>query len=109
MAGACLPGISGNGCFILLSLEDHEDDENYKCNLTGFVKHIASRYDNEICKIDTNTCNPSRHLPIPGTWKYRDEVSSSLRPHRRVEIELLDAEKIRHIGMDEGSSRSTSF
>lgn len=106
-----LPGISGNGAFILVHLKDCEMGEELNQDVEEFSKYLSDKYKNNSCKVDANTRNPSRHLPIPGTWKFRDPIATQLRPHRQVTIDLeaRDAGAIRHQEMGDGSSRSTSF
>lgn len=109
-----LTGTSGNGAFILVHLSDCEMGEIQNQKVEGFLKYISDKYKGNPCSVDTNTKNPSRHLPIPGTWKYRDLVSTNERPHRQVTIDFPEPGKtndrpIRSDGMDGGSARSTSF
>lgn len=81
----CLAGISGNGAFILISVPDYNLESGIKKN-AELTQAISNQYSSDICKIDTNTKNPSRLLSIPGTMKFRDVISTPDRPHRRVEI-----------------------
>lgn len=81
----CIAGISGNGAFILISLPDYQTDSGVQ-KTAKLTQCISNGYSSELYKIDVNTKNPSRLLAIPGTVKFRNPVSTSERPHRRVEI-----------------------
>ena len=112
---ALFPGISGNGTFILVSLADYENDDTLHNDITRFVEYLALKYSNRFCKVDVQTRNPSRPLPLPGTRKFRDPVSTPDRPCRMVTIQANmdqydDAyTAIRFTSVAEGSSRTTSF
>jgi hypothetical protein len=82
----CIYGISGNGSFILIALPDCKNEDTTIIKLSKFINHLSQKYSNQHCVIDTNTKNASRHLALPGCWKYRNAVSSPDRPHRRAEI-----------------------
>lgn len=105
---AIMPGISGNGAFILIRLSDFEKDEQLNQDIEEFLKYLSDKYKNSCCSIDYQTGNASRHLPIPGTWKYRNLVSTAARPHRQVAInlpsELNNARSIRSEGLASCSS-----
>lgn len=85
LADHCLVGISGNGAFILVSLPDYNPDVGGKWTKKLTID-ISNRFQNNKCKIDINTRHALSMLSIPGTWKFRDRISTAERPHRIVEI-----------------------
>ena len=68
----------------------------------GFLKALATQYDNPGATVNTRVHNPSRIAKIPGTWARKGDDTKE-RPHRRskvlalppryeaVPIELLEA------------------
>jgi hypothetical protein len=81
-------GISGNGAFILIDVSDPklENNDQTKMNISKFINYISGKYSNKYCVVDTQSANASRMIGLPGSFKYKDIINTTDRPHRRVEI-----------------------
>lgn len=85
--GSSLAGISGNGSFVLLRLNNLENEAESLNAMFDLFKDLDTKYSNNLAKVDINTMNPSRLIAVPGTWKYRGAEETPERPYRKVEIQ----------------------
>lgn len=70
--GNALWGSSGNGGWILIRTEELPNDSQGREVVANVLGELAERYGKRGRSgvfVDTNTKNPSRHIPIPGTYK----------------------------------------
>lgn len=84
-----LYGVSGNGCWILLRLDDWPNNDERKQWIVAKLGTLAAKYGlagRDKTFIDTKTFNPSRVMCIPGTLKTKGEPTPET-PWRYVTLD----------------------
>jgi hypothetical protein len=77
------PGVvmSGNGYHLYFRLDDLPNDDRSKLLVTGVLKFLATKFNNEHVSIDTTVSNASRITKVPGTLARKGEETQD-RPYR---------------------------
>lgn len=81
-------GCSGNGAFIIVRIDDMPVKQG-KITVKQTLRFLASRYGQKSKSdvyIDTNTCSPTFHCGVPGTYKCKGS-STDERPHRLITVD----------------------
>lgn len=102
----CIAGRSGNGAFVLIKIDDLENNKSSLTDIHTFIDYMSNKYSDQHCKVDNQVRNPSRMLGIPGTWKFKGTGESEQRPYRLVTIdggESDDVGRIRSNAMANGT------
>lgn len=77
--------LSGNGYHLYYKLGQLPNDSMHKELIENTLKELASRFNNNIVKVDTCVFNASRITKVPGTIAYKG-IESTDRPYRMARV-----------------------
>ena len=82
-------GSSGNGSYILIPLDKHNNDEAGESDIRRFLYYVKEYFSDSNAEIDLGW-NVTNMLDLPGTTKYKYPAEDETHPYRRITCQVFD-------------------